>query len=62
MTWCYIHDRRESALGYRCCFECGHQYATKEEILDEYNETHHTTYTYQFLPSISYCPLCLHDW
>lgn len=55
---------------YRVCFECGHAYRTRAEILDGHREAyrgafpedpplpdgHAETYADQF------CPRCVHDW
>lgn len=68
---CAIHDELENP-GVVSCFECSHQYQSRQEILDTYNENIiKRVYERNGLPQtfkatsmgqVGFCPLCLHDW
>jgi hypothetical protein len=65
-NYCAIHDEEEGipADNANVCFECGHVYATPEEVVELWAEVFPNGK--QYLPeeweNIPFCPLCLHDW
>lgn len=67
-SYCAIHNVQEPATDstYRVCFECGHVYETKQDLIDIEYETAQSYGDHIFpktnAASILFCPLCLHDW
>lgn len=61
-TYCWIHQRHETP-GYLRCFECGHWYATPEELVSDFNASMaYVGSDPEIDPdAIMFCAHCSHD-
>jgi hypothetical protein len=57
-SYCHIHDVFEP-FGVWSCFECGHEYQTFDELLEQYRTL--PTPATATLADVLFCPWCLHD-
>jgi hypothetical protein len=62
---CFWHNIDEPTEGYRLCYECMHMYPTEAELIGAYWDAFPEDTPLIMAPlsgaTITFCPLCSHD-